>query len=163
MAAKQHKGVEEGGIKPIAVNRKARHEYIFEEFFEAGIELRGTEVKSLRIGRVSLVESYASVDTAGQVWLKGLNISRWEQASCFNHDPLRARRLLLHKHEIRRLNQRTHEKGLTLVPVRIYFKRGLIKVELALARGKKLYDKREAETAKAVKRDMERAMSERGR
>lgn len=160
--AKKGKG-SEGGVKVIAVNRQARHEYIFEEFFEAGISLVGTEVKSLRNGRLSMVDAYAVVDDFDQVWLKGLNISRWQQGSCFNHEPLRVRRLLLHKSEIRRLAVKTHEKGLTIVPTKIYFQKNYIKVELALARGKKLYDKREAEAAKTAKREVERALSEKGR
>ena len=152
----------EAGIKIIAINRQARHEYIFEEFFEAGIALQGTEVKSLRNGRLSLVDDYAVVDDHGQVWLKGLNISKWTHASIFNHEPVRDRRLLLNKSEIRRLHSRTHEKGLTIIPTKIYFKKNYIKVEIALSRGKKLYDKREAEAAKTAKRDLERAMAERG-
>ena len=106
----------ESGVKIIAVNRQARHEYIFEEFFEAGIALQGTEVKSLREGRLSLVDAYAVVDDFNQVWLKGLNISKWHYASTFNHEPMRARRLLLNKSEIRRLKARTHEKGLAEAP-----------------------------------------------
>ncbi len=151
----------ESGIKIIAVNRQARHEYIFEEFFEAGIALQGTEVKSLREGRLSLVDAYAVVDDFNQVWLKGLNISKWHYASNFNHEPVRERRLLLNKSEIRRLKARTHEKGLTIIPTKLYFKKNYIKVEIALARGKKLYDKREAEAAKTAKRDIERAIAER--
>lgn len=151
----------EAGVKIIAVNRQARHEYIFEEFFEAGIALQGTEVKSLREGRLSLVDAYAVVDDFNQVWLKGLNISKWHYASTFNHDPMRARRLLLNKSEIIRLKARTHEKGLTIIPTKLYFKKNYIKVEIALSRGKKLYDKREAEAAKTAKRDIERAIAER--
>ncbi|MGM9998483.1 MAG: SsrA-binding protein SmpB [Candidatus Bruticola sp.] len=161
MAKKQNKQKTDSAVKIIAVNRQARHEYIFEEFFEAGLSLQGTEVKSLREGRLSLVDAYAVVDDFNQVWLKGLNISKWHYASCFNHDPLRARRLLLNKSEIRRLKARTHEKGLTIIPTKLYFKKNYIKVEIALSRGKKLYDKREAEAAKTAKRDIERAIAER--
>lgn len=157
MAKKNKAGA---GGATIAVNRQARHEYIFEEFMEAGIALLGPEVKSLRAGRLSLVDSFAVVE-GDEVWLKGLNISRWQQASWFNHDPLRPRRLLLHKAEIRRLKVKTQEKGLTIVPTKIYFKRSFIKVEIAIARGKKLYDKRQAEAAKTAKREIERTLAER--
>lgn len=163
MAKKQKTKGEADGIRLIAVNRQARHEYIFEEFFEAGIALTGSEVKSLRESRLNMTDAYAVVDNNGQVWLKGLNISKWKQASCFNHEPLRRRRLLLHKSEIKRMFVKTHEKGLTLVPTKIYFRKNFIKVELAIARGKKLYDKREAEAARTVKRETERMLAERGR
>lgn len=163
MAKKSKNEKSSDGSKIIAVNRQARHEYIFEEFFEAGIALTGSEVKSLRGGRLNMTDSYACVDSNNQVWLKSLNISKWEQASCFNHDPMRPRRLLLHKSEIRRLNVKTHEKGLTIVPTKIYFKKNYVKLELAVARGKKLYDKREAEAAKTVKREVERMLAERSR
>lgn len=135
----------------IAENRKARHDYHIEETMEAGIALQGTEVKSLRLGRVNLRDSYARVEN-GEVFLYGMHISPYEQGNRFNHDPLRVRKLLLHKREIRRLIGKTREEGYTLVPTRLYFKNGKAKVELALAKGKKLYDKREA----IAKRDAER-------
>ena len=144
-------------FKSIAINRRARHEYIFEECFEAGVVLVGTEVKSLRGGRVSLVDAYASVDR-GELWLKSLNITPWEKGNRFNHDPVRPRKLLVHKSEIRKLIGKTKEKGLTLIPVRLYFKRGRVKVEIAIARGKKLYDKREDEAKRSAARDVERAL-----
>ena len=129
------------------------------EDLEAGISLEGTEVKSLRAGRVNLGEAYAQVEK-GEVWLKNMQINHWETGNRFNHDPFRSRKLLLHAREIRRLIGKTKEKGLTLVPTRLYFSRGYVKVEVALARGKKLYDKREAEAAKSAKRTIDRAMKE---
>ena len=157
MAKSNNKSGADAHIKVIAVNRKARHEYNFEEFFEAGIALVGTEVKSLRAGRVNMGEAYAQV-VRGEVWLKNMNINHWDTGNRFNHEPLRNRKLLLHAREIRRLIVKTQEKGLTLVPTRLYFNSGKVKVELALARGKKLYDKRETEAAKSAQRDIERAM-----
>lgn len=160
MAKKKNKSsVQTDGTKTIAINRKARHEYIFEELFQCGLVLVGTEVKSLRAGRVNLGEAYAQVDK-GEVWLKNMQISHWETGNRFNHDPFRSRKLLLHAKEIRRLIGKTKEKGLTLVPTRLYFCRGYVKVEVALAKGKKLYDKREAEAAKSAKRTIDRAMKE---
>ncbi|NLM53963.1 MAG: SsrA-binding protein SmpB [Firmicutes bacterium] len=135
----------------IAENRKARHDYHIEETIEAGIALQGTEVKSLRLGRVNLRDSYAKVEN-GEVFLHGVHISPYEQGNRFNHDPLRVRKLLLHKREIRRLIGKTREEGYTLVPTKLYFKNGKCKVELALAKGKKLYDKRDA----IARRDAER-------
>lgn len=143
--------------KSIALNRRARHEYHFEELYEAGIVLTGTEVKSLRSGRVNLVDAYGVVEGA-EVWLKNLNISPWEKGNRFNHDPTRPRKLLLHKEEIRRLIGKTKEKGLTLIPTRLYFLNGRVKVELAVAKGKKLYDKREADAERTAKREIERAV-----
>ncbi len=143
--------------KSIVLNRRARHEYHFEDLFEAGIVLTGTEVKSLRAGRVSIVDAFAVVEQA-EVWLKNLNISPWEMGNRFNHEPTRPRKLLLHRDEIRRLIGKTREKGLTLIPTRMYFLNGKVKVEIAVARGKKLYDKREAEAERTAKREMERAM-----
>lgn len=143
--------------KTITVNRRARHEYIFEELYEAGIVLLGTEVKSLRAGRVNLVDAYGTVDN-GEVWLKNLNISPWEKGNRNNHEPTRPRKLLLHAEEIRRLIGKTKEKGLTLIPTRLYFLNGRVKVEIAVARGKKLHDKREAAAEKDAKREMARAV-----
>jgi SsrA-binding protein len=134
--------VQEEGVKPVAINRRARHEFWIEETHEAGIALTGTEVKSLREGRVNLVDSFARVDR-GEVWLHHLHISPYAQGNIHNHDPLRTRKLLLHRREILRLKTKTDEKGYTLVPLRLYFRRGVAKVELAVARGRHLYDKRE--------------------
>lgn len=141
----------EGGQKIVATNRKARHEYEVLETVEAGMELKGPEVKSLRAGHVSFQDSHARVE-GGQVWLYSLHISPYEQANRFNVDPVRARRLLLSKQEIRRLASKTDEKGLTLVPLDIHFSRGYAKLTLAVGRGKKLHDKRET----VKKRDQER-------
>ena len=137
--------------KQIAENRKARHDYHIEETIEAGIALQGTEVKSLRLGRVNLRDSFALVQN-GEVFLHGVHISPYEQGNRFNHDPLRVRKLLLHKREIRRLAAKVQEQGYTLVPTKLYFKNGKCKVELALAKGKKLYDKRDS----IAKREAER-------
>lgn len=137
--------------KQIAENRKARHDYHIEETIEAGIALQGTEVKSLRLGRVNLRDSFARIQN-GEVFLHGVHISPYEQGNRFNHDPLRVRKLLLHKREIRRLAAKVQEQGYTLVPTKLYFKNGKCKVELALAKGKKLYDKRDS----IAKREAER-------
>ncbi|HHW17766.1 MAG TPA: SsrA-binding protein SmpB [Firmicutes bacterium] len=142
-------------VKIVVQNRKARHEYFIEETIEAGIALIGTEVKSLRLGRASLQDSYAEV-VGGEVFLRNAHIDQYEPASRFNHDPLRPRRLLLHKSEIRRLASKVAERGYTLVPLSIYFRDGKAKVDLALARGKKSYDKREAIRDRDVRREMER-------
>ncbi|PKM83140.1 MAG: SsrA-binding protein [Firmicutes bacterium HGW-Firmicutes-14] len=147
-------------IKTITENRKARHDYHIEETFEAGIVLAGTEVKSLRAGRANLKDSFARVDH-GEIFLYNAHISPYDQGNRFNHDPLRTRKLLMHKHEIRKLIGRVHEKGLTLVPLKMYFKNGKAKVQLALAKGKKLYDKRDDMAARDAKREMEKAFRER--
>ena len=128
--------------KVLATNRKARHDYYIEEVFEAGIALTGSEVKSLREGRANLKDSYAALERDG-VYLFNCHVSPYAPANRFNHDPLRPRKLLLHRYEIRRLIGKVQEKGLTLVPLSLYLKNGRVKVELALARGKKLYDRRE--------------------
>lgn len=130
-------------IKVIATNRKAYHDYFIEETIEAGIELKGTEVKSVRLGHVNLKDSFARVEN-GEVFLYNMHISPYEKGNIFNVDPMRDRKLLLHKHEINRLAGYVQQKGYTLIPLKIYIKRGKIKVELAVAKGKKLYDKREA-------------------
>ena len=148
--------------KTIIENRKARHEYLFLEKYEAGIELFGTEVKSLRAGKASLVDAFARVEK-GEVWLYNLHISPYDFGNINNHEEKRPRRLLLHKSEIAGLYSSVREKGLTLIPVRLYFAGSLVKVELALARGKKLYDKRSDLAARAAKRDIQRAMKERNR
>lgn len=137
--------------KNITVNRKARFEYSIIETYETGIVLTGTEVKALRQGKANLVDSYGSVKN-GEVWLVSANISIYEQGNINNHEPTRSRKLLLNKKEIRKLSSKIKEKGYTLVPLRLYFKNGKIKVEMALAKGKKVYDKRET----IAKRDYER-------
>lgn len=148
----------EDQYKVVATNRKAYHDYFIEEKFEAGIVLKGTEVKSLREGRVNLQDSYASVHE-GEVFLHHCHISPYSHGNIMNHDPLRVRKLLLHKKEINKLLGKTQLKGLTLVPLRIYFsKRGQAKVELGLAKGKKLYDRRESLKTREAGREMERAI-----
>nr|WP_320146223.1 SsrA-binding protein SmpB [uncultured Anaeromusa sp.] len=148
------------GIKIVSENRKARHDYHIHETFEAGIALTGTEVKSLRAGKANLKDSYARIEN-GEVFLQQMHISPYEQGNRFNHDPLRSRKLLLHRQEINRLLGKTREKGFSLVPLKIYFARGKAKVELALASGKKLYDKRQDLAERDAKRDMERALRDR--
>ncbi len=141
--------------KNITVNRKARHEYSILQTFECGIVLVGTEVKSLREGKANLVDSYAVIKN-GEVWLLSLHISEYKQGNINNHIPTRDRKLLLNKSEIRKLIGKTKEKGLTLIPLRLYFKNGRVKVELALAKGKKVYDKRQDIAKKDFQRDQER-------
>lgn len=145
--------------KVYAQNRKAFHDYFIEEKFEAGIELTGTEVKSIRSGKVNLKDSYARVEN-NELFVHNMHISPYEQGNRFNHDPLRKRRLLMHRREISRLIGLIKEKGYTLVPTRLYASRGFIKMELGLARGKKLYDKRETLAKKEAKREIERAFKE---
>ena len=145
------------GIKVIVTNRKARHDYHFLETWEAGIVLTGTEVKSLRAGKINLTDSYAAVDN-GEIYLYNVHVSRYEQGSSFNHEPNRRRKLLLHRSEIRKLIGRVVEKGLTLIPTRVYFKRGRAKVEIALAKGKRDYDRRRTIMERDARRDMERAL-----
>ena len=144
----------EKGQKVIASNRKARHDYEILDTYEAGVALVGTEVKSLRLGRASLVDAFATVDD-GEVWLRGLHIPEYAMGTWTNHEPRRTRKLLLHKGEILKLIGKTNEGGLSLVPLSMYFKDGKVKVELALARGKRAYDKRQS----LAKRDAEREMS----
>ncbi|HWI65955.1 MAG TPA: SsrA-binding protein SmpB [Symbiobacteriaceae bacterium] len=148
--------------KNIAENRKARHDYFIEETYEAGIALVGTEVKSCRLARVNLRDGYAAVEQ-GELFLENVHISPYEQGNRFNHEPLRKRRLLMHKGEILRLFGKIREKGYTLVPLRLYFKKGRVKVEIGLAKGKKSYDKRDDIAARDVEREMARAMRSRGR
>ena len=147
---------EASGDRPIATNRRARHEYEILETVEAGLVLRGTEVKSLRAGLVNFKDSYASVRN-GEGWLLGCHINPYSHGTDANHDPERDRKLLLHKKEIDRLGGRISEKGLTLVPLRLYFKDGRAKVELGLARGKKLHDKRATLREREVRREMDKA------
>lgn len=147
--------------KMIANNKKARHDYFIEETYEAGIVLTGTEIKSARLGKVSIKESYARIEKE-EMMIYGMNISLYEQGNRFNVDPLRPRKLLLHKREIRKLIGATKLKGLTLVPLTMYINEaGLAKLEIALARGKKNYDKRDAIAKRDASRNMERAMKQR--
>jgi SsrA-binding protein len=146
-------------VKIVAQNKKARHDYFIEETVEAGIVLSGTEVKSVRQGKLNLKESYASI-VDGEVILSGMHISPYEQGNIFNKDPLRDRKLLLHKSEINRLIGLTQQKGFTLVPVQAYLKHGMVKIELGVARGKKLYDKRDDIAARDAKREIDRKMKE---
>lgn len=148
--------------KTVTLNRKARHEYHIIESFEAGIELSGTEVKSLRAGKANLQDSYARVEN-GDLMLYNMHISPYDQGNRFNHEPKRTRRLLMHKYEIMRLLGKVREKGFSLIPLKVYFKNGWAKVELALARGKKLYDRREDMAERDAKREIERARKESNR
>ncbi len=148
--------------KPVANNKKARHDYFIEETYEAGIVLTGTEIKSVRAGKVSIKESYAKIDSRGELFLYGMNISPYEQGNRFNVDPVRPRKLLLHKKEIMKLLGAITRDGLTLVPLSMYINEdGRAKVELALARGKKNYDKRETIAKKDAARKIDRAMKQR--
>ncbi|MBO4681343.1 MAG: SsrA-binding protein SmpB [Clostridiales bacterium] len=148
------------GIKIIAENRKAFHDYYIDERFEAGVALSGTEVKSLRAGKVNLRDSYCQVKD-GEMFLIGVHISPYENGNRFNLDPDRTRKLLMHKREIIRLYSKTKEDGLTLVPTKCYFKDSKVKFEIGLARGKKDYDKRDVEAQKQAKRDIDRAVKNR--
>ena len=148
----------ETGRKVIASNRKARHDYHIEDVYEAGISLMGTEVKALRMGRASLVDGYASLQ-GGEMWLEGVHIPEYVQGTWTNHAPRRKRKLLLHKEEIDKWAGKLRETGLTVVPLALYFVDGRVKVELALARGKKQYDKRHALRERQDRREAERAMS----
>jgi len=158
MSAENHKNKQTGdaNIQIIVRNRKARHDYEILERFEAGISLMGSEVKSMRLGKVNVSDSYATIIN-GEVFLKNLDISPYEMARTNSHEPLRQRRLLLHKREIRKLTKATETKGLTLVPLTLYFKSGKVKIELAIARGRKKFDKREALAKRESERDMQRA------
>ncbi len=142
-------------IKLVANNKKAYHDYFIEEKYECGIELYGTEVKSIRQGKCSIKEAYVSIDQ-GEAFVEGMNVSPYEKGNIFNREPLRKRRLLLHKAEINRLAGQVQAKGYTIMPLQVYFKNGRVKVEIGLARGKKLYDKREDLKKKAIKMDAER-------
>ncbi|MCP2259662.1 SsrA-binding protein [Streptoalloteichus tenebrarius] len=149
--------VRERGHKVIVTNRKARHDYAVLDTYEAGVVLVGTEVKSLRAGRASLVDAFATVDD-GEVWLRGVHIPEYDQGTWTNHEPRRNRKLLLHRNEILRLIGKTKESGLSLVPLSMYFKDGKVKVELALAKGKKSYDKRQDLARRDAQRYMARAV-----
>ncbi|GAA5158342.1 SsrA-binding protein SmpB [Pseudonocardia eucalypti] len=152
----------EQGVKVIASNRKARHDYAILDTYEAGIALVGTEVKSLRLGRASLVDAFATVDD-GEVWLRNLYIPEYVQGSWTNHESRRTRKLLLHRSEIQRLIGKTKEGGLTLVPLQLYFSDGKVKVELALARGKKSHDKRQDMAKRDAQREISRVMGRRAK
>lgn len=142
-------------IKLVANNKKAYHDYFIDEKYEAGIELFGTEVKSIRMGKCSVKEAFVKIDR-GEVYVCGMHTSPYEKGNIFNKDPLRVRRLLLHKYEIMKLNGKIAEKGYTLVPLQVYFKGSLVKVEVGLARGKKLYDKRADIAKKDQRRELEK-------
>ncbi len=144
-------------FKTIAENRKARHEYFVIESMETGIELVGTEVKSLRLGQVNLKDSWCSIDN-GELFIKGMHISPYEKGNIFNRDPIRVRKLLMHRKEINRLFGKIKQDGLTLIPLSLYFKGSRVKVQLGLCKGKKLYDKREDAAKKDAKRQIERAV-----
>ncbi len=160
-AGKNKAKADDEHIKIVARNRRARHEFDLIETVEAGIVLTGTEVKSLRNGKASLEESYAGIER-GEVWLYGCDIPEYLQANRMNHKPKRPRKLLLHRSEIAKLVAKASERGLTLVPLKIYFKDGMAKVEICVARGRKTYDKRDALKKQDAKRDMDRALRGRG-
>lgn len=145
----------EKGSRLIANNKKAYHDYFIEETYEAGIALHGTEVKSLRMGKCSIKESFVRIENE-EVYIYGMHISPYEKGNIFNRDPLRVKKLLLHKSEIRKMKGKIAEKGYTLVPLKVYFNRSLVKVEIGLAKGKKLYDKRQDIAKKDQRREAER-------
>lgn len=150
------------GQKIIAENRKARHDYFILESIEAGMVLKGTEVKSMRAGRVNLKDSFVFIQN-NEAFIEGMHVSPYEQGNIFNVDPLRKRKLLLHKKEIIKLRQKTQEQGLSIVPLKLYFKDGRVKAEIAVVRGKKLYDKRATEAKRTAEREIHRALRERER
>lgn len=149
-------------IKTIAENKKARHDYFIIESFEAGIELVGTEVKSIRQGGVNLKDSWCSIDD-GEIFVKGMHISPYEQGNIFNRDPYRVRKLLLHKKEILRLFGKVKQEGLTLIPISLYLKGSKVKIQLGLCKGKKLHDKRDDMASRDSKREIERTLKEQSR
>ena len=149
------KMAKENGTKLIANNKKAFHDYFIEDTYEAGIALKGTEVKSLRMGKCSIKESFLRIEN-NEIFIYGMHISPYEKGNIFNRDPLRVRKLLLHKDEIRKLQGKIAEKGYTLVPLKVYLSKSLVKVEIALAKGKKLYDKRDTIAKKDQRREAER-------
>ena len=150
----------EKGRKLIAQNKKARHDYSIEDVYEAGIVLVGTEVKSLRAGRATLTDGYATID-GGEAWLRGVHIPEYTQGTWTNHEPRRARKLLLNRDELKRITARTKDTGVTLIPLAIYFQDGYAKVEIAVARGRRAYDKRQAIAERDSKRETERAVGRR--
>jgi len=147
------------GIKKVAGNKKAYHEYYILEKYEAGIELFGTEVKSIRQGNVNLKESFCMIKD-GELFARGMHVSPYEKGNIFNRDPVRPKRLLMHKREIKRLHDRIKQDGLALIPLSVYFKDSRVKVEIGLARGKKLHDKRDSESERTSNRDMDRKLKE---
>lgn len=149
------------GHKIVAQNKRARHDYFILESWEAGIELKGTEVKAMRMGKCNLKDCYAAVKN-GEMFVYGMHISPYEHGSYFNTDPLRPKRLLMHKNEIRKAQQNVMQQGLALIPLNVYLKDGRMKLELALCKGKKLYDKREDMAKRDAKRDIERSLREKG-
>ena len=151
MAEKEHR-------KILAQNRSAHHEFFIEEKYEASIELYGTEVKSVRMGKINLKESYCEIDDKGEMYILGMHISPYEKGNIFNKDPLRERKLLMHRKEIDRLFGKVKQDGYSIIPLQIYLKGPYVKVEIGLCKGKKLYDKRESAAQKSAKRDMERSM-----
>lgn len=150
------------GVKIIALNRRARFDYAVEEDFECGIVLLGSEVKSLRMGKVSFPDGYAVVEK-GELWLRNVNIAEYTYSSVFNHDPDRPRKLLVHAHELKRLERRVREKGYTLIPLDFHFRKGRVKVEIGLCKGKKFADKRESIKERDVQRDLQRDFRDRQR
>ena len=149
----------EGEIKQVAANRKALHDYTIEDAYEAGVVLTGTEIKSVRAGRVNLRDGYVQIKD-GEAWLLNVHISPYDFGNRENHEPKRERKLLLHRQEIRRLQSKVNERGWTIVPLRVYLKEGRAKVEIALARGKRLYDKRDAVAERDMDRDLQRAVKD---
>ncbi len=148
------------GVKRVAENRQARHEYFIEERFEAGIELVGTEVKSIRAGTLSLKDAWCQVKN-GELYIKQMHIAPYEKGNIFNKDPLRPRRLLMHKREILRLHSKVKQDGMSIIPLSVYLKNSRVKVEIALCKGKKLYDKRDDAAVRDAKRQIDRVMKER--
>lgn len=148
------------GVKIIALNRRARFDYAVEENFECGIVLLGSEVKSLRMGKVSFPDGYAVIEK-GELWLRNVHIAEYTYSSVFNHDPDRPRKLLVHAHELKRLERRVREKGYTLIPLDFHFRKGRVKVEMGLCKGKKFADKRESIKERDVQRDLQRDFRDR--
>ena len=158
----KHLAAKQKGTKKIAENRKAFHDYFVLERFEAGIELAGTEVKSIRAGQVNMKDCFCTIKD-GELFVRGMHISPYEHGNIFNKDPVRARRLLMHKREIMKLNARIMQDGVALIPLSLYFKDSRVKVELGLCKGKKLYDKRSSEAERQSKRDIDRMIKEKNR
>lgn len=148
------------GIKVVATNRKARHEYFLMDEYEAGLVLQGSEIKSVRAGRISLAQAYIRIEN-NEAWLVDAHIAPYDQAARFNHEPTRPRKLLLHRKEISHLEAEVTQKGVTIVPLKVYLKDGLAKIEIAVAKGKKLYDKRDAIAKRDAQREMERHLNKR--
>jgi SsrA-binding protein len=149
-------------VKIVATNRKAKHDYHILDTYEAGIFLRGSEIKSIRAGNISLKEAYVNIEDGREAWLVSAHVAPYDHASHFNHDPNRPRKLLLHGSEIRRLWDEVRQKGVTIIPLRVYLKNGMAKVEIAVAKGKKLYDKRASIAERDAEREIERQLRQRG-